>query len=103
MGDGSGRSDVFPLDAAPTDRQAMINQFIDSGAFCVGDPTRVVENVKKYIEAGADRLICVMQLADLRHDDVMRSIELLGTKVMPEIRAYENSTIRPTASHVPAG
>jgi hypothetical protein len=30
-----------------------------------------------------------MQLADLRHDDLMRSIELFGTSIIPAIRAIE--------------
>jgi hypothetical protein len=45
--------------------------------------------VRKYREVGGDRLVCVMQLADLRHDDIMRSIELFGTKIIPAIAADE--------------
>jgi alkanesulfonate monooxygenase SsuD/methylene tetrahydromethanopterin reductase-like flavin-dependent oxidoreductase (luciferase family) len=75
-----------------TDRRSVIDQFVDSGAFCIGDPDRVVENVKKYIEVGGDRLVSVIQLADLHHDDVMRSIELFGTNVIPRVRAYEEET-----------
>jgi alkanesulfonate monooxygenase SsuD/methylene tetrahydromethanopterin reductase-like flavin-dependent oxidoreductase (luciferase family) len=64
-------------------------QMIDSGAFCVGDPDKVIANIERYRAAGADRLVCVMQLAELRHDDLMRSIELFGTKIIPAIRQKE--------------
>jgi alkanesulfonate monooxygenase SsuD/methylene tetrahydromethanopterin reductase-like flavin-dependent oxidoreductase (luciferase family) len=72
-----------------SDSRQVIDQFIEAGAFLVGDPDRVIDNVRKYRAIGGDRLVCVMQLADLRHDDIMRSIELFGTKVMPAIAADE--------------
>ena len=74
------------------DKEAMWKGFVDSGAFCVGGPEQVIEKVQRYRAAGADRLVSVMQLADLRHEDLMRSIELMGTKVIPTIRASEVAT-----------
>ena len=71
------------------DKEAMWKGFVDSGAFCVGDPDQVIQKVQRYRAAGADRLVSVMQLADLRHEDLMRSIELMGTQVIPKIRASE--------------
>jgi alkanesulfonate monooxygenase SsuD/methylene tetrahydromethanopterin reductase-like flavin-dependent oxidoreductase (luciferase family) len=66
-------------------------ELIDSGAFCVGSPEKVIEKVNLYRQAGADRLVSVMQLADLKHEDLMRSIELMGTKVIPAIREMERA------------
>jgi alkanesulfonate monooxygenase SsuD/methylene tetrahydromethanopterin reductase-like flavin-dependent oxidoreductase (luciferase family) len=65
------------------------NELIDSGAFCVGSPEKVIEKVELYRAAGGDRLVSVMQLADLRHEDLMRAIELMGTKVIPAVRRIE--------------
>jgi alkanesulfonate monooxygenase SsuD/methylene tetrahydromethanopterin reductase-like flavin-dependent oxidoreductase (luciferase family) len=65
------------------------NGLIDSGAFCVGSPEKVVEKVELYRAAGGDRLVSVMQLADLRHEDLMGAIELMGKKVIPAVRALE--------------
>ncbi len=65
------------------------NDLIDQGAFCVGNPEQVLEKVSLYRAAGADRLVSVMQLADLQHEDLMRSIELMGTKVIPAVRELE--------------
>jgi hypothetical protein len=39
----------------------------------------------KYAELGVDQLICYVQFGYLSHESVMRTIELLGTKVMPEL------------------
>jgi alkanesulfonate monooxygenase SsuD/methylene tetrahydromethanopterin reductase-like flavin-dependent oxidoreductase (luciferase family) len=64
-------------------------KMIDSGAFCVGDPKHVTDNIERYRAVGADRLVCVMQLADLRHEDLMRSIELFGSTIIPAIKAAE--------------
>ena len=66
-----------------------VDELIDNGSFCVGNPESMTEKIKGYIEAGADRLVTVMQMADVPHDDQMRSIELFGTKVIPAIRAWE--------------
>ncbi|MCE2392796.1 MAG: LLM class flavin-dependent oxidoreductase [Proteobacteria bacterium] len=68
---------------------------IDSGAFCVGSPEKVIEKVDLYRRAGADRLVSVMQLADLKHEDLMRSIELMGTEVIPAVRAMERAEASP--------
>jgi hypothetical protein len=54
--------------------------------------------VKKYMEVGGQRLVCTMQHADLRHDDLMRSIELFGTKIIPEIRVYEQELAQAAAA-----
>jgi alkanesulfonate monooxygenase SsuD/methylene tetrahydromethanopterin reductase-like flavin-dependent oxidoreductase (luciferase family) len=72
-----------------TDDETAIKQYIDSGAFCVGDVSQVTENVRRFREIGGDRLVCVMQLGDLRHDEIMRSLELFGTAIIPAIRADE--------------
>jgi hypothetical protein len=61
----------------------------------VGDPARVLNNVRKYIDVGGDRIVAIMQMADIAHEDVMRSIELFGTKVIPEIRRDERMAAPP--------
>ena len=86
---GSSGAGNFTASIAGNDRQAVIDQFIDNAAILVGDPDRVIDQVRRYRAIGGDRLVCVMQLADLHHDDIMRSIELFGTRVIPAIRADE--------------
>ena len=86
---GSSGAGNFTASVAGADRQAVIDQFIDNAAILVGDPDRLIDQVRRYRAIGGDRLVCVMQLADLHHDDIMRSIELFGTRIIPAIRADE--------------
>jgi alkanesulfonate monooxygenase SsuD/methylene tetrahydromethanopterin reductase-like flavin-dependent oxidoreductase (luciferase family) len=89
----SGAGNFAAERTADAGDEATIAQYIDSGAFCVGDVARVTENVRRYRAIGGDRLVCVMQLGDLGHDEVMRSLELYGTAVIPAIRADEAAEV----------
>ncbi len=60
--------------------------YIDSGAFCIGDPARCIDTVGRYRDVGADRLVSVMQLGDIRHEDLMHNIEMFGNHVIPAFR-----------------
>jgi alkanesulfonate monooxygenase SsuD/methylene tetrahydromethanopterin reductase-like flavin-dependent oxidoreductase (luciferase family) len=51
----------------------------------VGDPDQCLEKMVKYAELGVDQLICYSQFGYLKHEAVMRSIELCGTKLIPEL------------------
>jgi alkanesulfonate monooxygenase SsuD/methylene tetrahydromethanopterin reductase-like flavin-dependent oxidoreductase (luciferase family) len=59
--------------------------FSDADMIIVGDPDRCYEKMVKYAELGVEQLICYMQFGYLEHESIMRGIELLGTKVIPEL------------------
>jgi hypothetical protein len=44
--------------------------------------------MQRYADLGVDQLLCYVQFGALPHEAVMRSIELLGTKVIPALEAY---------------
>ena len=50
----------------------------------------------KYEELGVDQLICYVQFGHLSHESVMRTIELLGTEIIPELakRDQVEATVR---------
>jgi alkanesulfonate monooxygenase SsuD/methylene tetrahydromethanopterin reductase-like flavin-dependent oxidoreductase (luciferase family) len=56
----------------------------DSGSAVVGDPDRCIEIAKRYEVAGCDLLLCLVNPYKIPHEKVMQSIELLGTRVLPE-------------------
>jgi alkanesulfonate monooxygenase SsuD/methylene tetrahydromethanopterin reductase-like flavin-dependent oxidoreductase (luciferase family) len=60
--------------------------YVESGAFCIGDPARCIDTVRRYRDVGADRLVSVMQLGDIRHEDLMNNIKMFGTHVIPAFR-----------------
>lgn len=59
-----------------------------SGVLVVGGPERVAEKLVRHSEAlgGIDRFTFQMDNAGLTHEQLMRSIELIGTKVMPLLK-----------------
>lgn len=58
-----------------------------NGALFVGDPSAVVDKVLYVQELfGLTRFVAHMDVGGPPHKDLMRSIELFGTKVAPEIR-----------------
>jgi probable LLM family oxidoreductase len=57
------------------------------GAFFVGDPETVATKVREVSEAlgGVDRIALQMTNPRLGHDDLLQSIRLLGTEVVPRV------------------
>jgi alkanesulfonate monooxygenase SsuD/methylene tetrahydromethanopterin reductase-like flavin-dependent oxidoreductase (luciferase family) len=60
----------------------------------VGDPERCFEKMKHYADLGVDQLICYVQFGYHSHESVMKTIELLGKEVLPEIERYRASRAR---------
>ena len=50
-----------------------------------GTPEMCLEKILRYEEAGVDQLLCYAQFGSLPHEKVMRGLELLGTRVIPEL------------------
>ena len=61
----------------------------------VGDPDQCLEKMLKYDELGVDQLICYVQFGHLPHESVMRTIEILGKEIIPEL---EKRALRPNGS-----
>jgi alkanesulfonate monooxygenase SsuD/methylene tetrahydromethanopterin reductase-like flavin-dependent oxidoreductase (luciferase family) len=57
----------------------------DSGAAMVGDPARCIEIGERYAASGCDMLFCLVNPYKIPHEAVMRSIELMGKKVIPAL------------------
>jgi alkanesulfonate monooxygenase SsuD/methylene tetrahydromethanopterin reductase-like flavin-dependent oxidoreductase (luciferase family) len=55
------------------------------GAIIIGDPATVADKILRHSEAlgGIDRLTFQMDNAGLTHAQMMKSIELIGTRVIP--------------------
>ena len=83
----SGAGNFSAVLPSPDRIQEGIDAWIESGAFLIGDVDRVLANVRRYVEIGGDRLVSVMQMGDLPHEAIKRSIELFGTRIIPAIHA----------------
>ena len=58
---------------------------IQNDAVMCGDPDHCLEMARRYEAVGVDILMCLVQSYDIPHEKVMRSIELLGTEVLPKL------------------
>ena len=73
----------------PTNRQQYDASLSPKGALLVGSPQQVIDKILyEYELFGHTRFLAQMSLGTMPHDKVLHAIELLGTKVAPEIRKY---------------
>lgn len=72
----------------PVTRQQFDSLIAPRGVLVVGGPERVAEKILRHSEAlgGVDRFTFQMDNAGLTHEQLMRAIELIGTKVIPLIK-----------------
>ncbi len=71
-------------------REHFDAQITSLGAILVGDPEEITERIIRHSKAlgGISRITFQMDIASLSHDKLMKSIELLGTRVAPLLRAH---------------
>jgi alkanesulfonate monooxygenase SsuD/methylene tetrahydromethanopterin reductase-like flavin-dependent oxidoreductase (luciferase family) len=74
--DDTGMLDLLSLD-----------YLVDNGACVVGTPAECAEACRRYEEAGVDLLLCLVNPYKVPHEAVMRTIELMGTEVIPQFRS----------------
>ncbi len=77
--------DIKQLDEAGSLDQLDFDYIRESGAAMVGDPDRCIEIARRYKDAGCDLLLCLLNPYDIPHEQVLKSIDLLGKHVIPEL------------------
>jgi alkanesulfonate monooxygenase SsuD/methylene tetrahydromethanopterin reductase-like flavin-dependent oxidoreductase (luciferase family) len=68
-----------------------VQQFHDADMIVVGDPERCFEKMRRYADLGVDELLCYVQFGYLSGESILRTIELLGKEVLPELQRYAAS------------
>jgi alkanesulfonate monooxygenase SsuD/methylene tetrahydromethanopterin reductase-like flavin-dependent oxidoreductase (luciferase family) len=76
---------VFPLMKDVLEGTVDINRYTDEDMIIVGTVDQCLEKILRYEAAGVDHLLSYQQFGMLPHEKVMRSLELMGTKVIPEL------------------
>jgi alkanesulfonate monooxygenase SsuD/methylene tetrahydromethanopterin reductase-like flavin-dependent oxidoreductase (luciferase family) len=76
---------IFPLLKMQQDGGFDPKIFNDADMIVVGDPEQCLEKMLKYDQLGVDQLICYVQFGHLSHESVMRTIEILGKEIIPEL------------------
>jgi alkanesulfonate monooxygenase SsuD/methylene tetrahydromethanopterin reductase-like flavin-dependent oxidoreductase (luciferase family) len=77
---------AFPLLDKFARGEFDLNRFDEEDMVIVGTPEECLQKLIKYDEAGVDQVLCYVKFGYLPHEAVMRSIELLGDYVIPELR-----------------
>lgn len=82
------KTSTFPLMKPLLEGNVPVQHFHDADMLVVGDPERCLQKMKHYADLGIDQLICYVQFGYHSHESVMKTIELLGKEVRPEIESY---------------
>lgn len=82
------KASTFPLMKPLLEGNVPVQHFHDADMLVVGDPERCLQKMKHYADLGIDQLICYVQFGYHSHESVMKTIELLGKLVRPEIESY---------------
>ena len=64
-------------------RNRSNDELIEDGMAVGGNPDTICRVVEKWAEAGLDQMIFLLQAGRATHDQVLRSIDLIGEKVIP--------------------
>lgn len=72
----------------PATRSAFDTQRAPRGAYLIGSPEEVTDKIFRHSEAlgGVSRVTFQMDVANLSHQQLISSIELIGSRVAPELR-----------------
>ena len=76
---------AFPLMEKQARGDFDITEFDKEDMVIVGTPDECLKKFLKYEEVGVDQLLCYINFGYLPHEAVMKSVELLGTFVIPEL------------------
>ncbi len=92
-----GTSGYSPEAVARATRSETLGATVASGEAkglrgAVGTPAQLREFLRRYEDAGVDQLIFVMQAGRNRHEDIMESLELFGSEVLPEFVERDEAT-----------
>jgi alkanesulfonate monooxygenase SsuD/methylene tetrahydromethanopterin reductase-like flavin-dependent oxidoreductase (luciferase family) len=73
-------------DAITADPDAVARGLLESNSIAAGTPDDVLSVLTRFQGVGVDQVIMHMQMGGIGHDDIMRSISVLGGEVIPKLR-----------------
>ena len=76
----------YPLLQRYIDKKVGVDAFDNEDMVLVGTPDDLIKKIETYEQAGVDHILCDVDFGYLKHEDVMRSIELIGKYVVPHFK-----------------
>src|SRR5688572_14535148 len=67
-------------------RSRTNDELIEQGIVLGGSPDTVCRQLERYEKIGVDQIMLMMQVGNTTHDQVMRSLELVGKHIIPRFR-----------------
>ncbi|MFD9337486.1 LLM class flavin-dependent oxidoreductase [Streptomyces sp. NPDC060028] len=89
------RERTFPLLTPILEGNVPVREFSDGDMILIGDAEAIVAKAKRYADLGVDQLICYVQWGYLEHREILRTLEILGKEVIPELARYRPRTAAP--------
>lgn len=86
------KEEMFPIYSKQARGEFDITEFDREDMAIVGTPDECLKKFLRYAEAGVDQVLCYLNFGYLPQDAVLRSIELLGTFVIPELQKRGHGT-----------
>ncbi|WP_369245193.1 LLM class flavin-dependent oxidoreductase [Streptomyces sp. R41] len=87
------RDRAFPLLDPIIQGAVPVREFNDGDMILIGDAETIVRKAKHYADLGIDQLICYVQWGYLEHREILRTIEILGKEVIPELAGYRPKAV----------
>jgi alkanesulfonate monooxygenase SsuD/methylene tetrahydromethanopterin reductase-like flavin-dependent oxidoreductase (luciferase family) len=79
-------------------RRITFDYLHDNGMIIVGDPEHCIKRLMPYYDAGVDIVLCLMQLYTIPHQQILESIRLFGTQVIPYFQALSAARAKPESA-----
>jgi alkanesulfonate monooxygenase SsuD/methylene tetrahydromethanopterin reductase-like flavin-dependent oxidoreductase (luciferase family) len=86
LGNYGYAADLQSVDESGALDLLTLEYLTETGACVLGTPAECIDACRRYEEAGVDLLLCLVNPWKIPHDAVMRTIELMGTEVIPAFR-----------------
>lgn len=90
--DQAQKDQIFPLLKMQESGKFDPKVFSEADMIIVGDPDQCYEKMVRYHELGVDELICYVQFGHLSHESIMKTLELLGTELIPRLEKLDIDT-----------
>jgi alkanesulfonate monooxygenase SsuD/methylene tetrahydromethanopterin reductase-like flavin-dependent oxidoreductase (luciferase family) len=92
--EGKERGDSdFPYLKQRAEGKFEPREFAKHDNIIVGTPEQCMEKLERYEAIGADRILAFQQFGHLSQDSVLRSIELIGSEIIPRLDAKASSGV----------
>ncbi len=67
-------------------KQRDLSELVDRHSAIVGSPERCIESIEWYESQGVDKMLFIVQMGSLSHDDICDSLRRFGSEVIPHFR-----------------